>query len=116
MIKAIEFQNYKALRNTTLPLGRFTLIVGPNGSGKSTAIQALLSVRGRHLDYARSVSVGAPANSVVDVKLQVDLGHPKPVIAKMSAAANSMNFGLEFSGGGAVPTGVDPLVRGVVDS
>jgi predicted ATPase len=41
MIKSIEFENFKALRQTTLPLGRFTLIVGPNGSGKSTALNAL---------------------------------------------------------------------------
>lgn len=41
MIKSIHFQNFKALRDTTLPLGPFTLIVGPNGSGKSTAMQAL---------------------------------------------------------------------------
>jgi predicted ATPase len=41
MIKSIHFKNFKALRDATLPLGRFTLIVGPNGSGKSTAMQAL---------------------------------------------------------------------------
>ncbi|MGH9929962.1 MAG: AAA family ATPase [Pyrinomonadaceae bacterium] len=41
MIKSIHFQNFKALRDATLPLGPFTLIVGPNGSGKSTAMQAL---------------------------------------------------------------------------
>ena len=38
MIESVQFRNFKALRNTTLPLGRFTLIVGPNGSGKSTAL------------------------------------------------------------------------------
>jgi len=41
MIECIEFKNFKVLRDTTLPLGRFTLIVGPNGSGKSTALEAL---------------------------------------------------------------------------
>src|SRR2546425_12170952 len=41
MIKAIRFQNYKVLRDTTLPLGSFTLLIGPNGSGKSTAISAI---------------------------------------------------------------------------
>src|SRR5215212_11910425 len=40
MIKSIHFQNFRALRNATLPLSRFTLLVGPNGSGKSTAMQA----------------------------------------------------------------------------
>src|SRR6266513_4715336 len=28
MIKAIRFQNYKVLRDTTLPLGPFTLLIG----------------------------------------------------------------------------------------
>jgi len=41
MIKSIHFKNFKALRDATLPLSQFTLIVGPNGSGKSTAMQAL---------------------------------------------------------------------------
>lgn len=45
MIERIEFKNFKVLRDTTLPLGRFTLIVGPNGSGKSTALQALKLMR-----------------------------------------------------------------------
>src|SRR4051812_34803324 len=41
MLKSIQFKNFKILRDATLPLERFTLIVGPNGSGKSTAMQAL---------------------------------------------------------------------------
>ncbi len=41
MIESVQFKNFKALRDATLPLGRFTLVVGPNGSGKSTALQAL---------------------------------------------------------------------------
>jgi predicted ATPase len=40
-ITQIQFENFKALRNATLNLGRFTLLVGPNGSGKSTALEAL---------------------------------------------------------------------------
>jgi predicted ATPase len=40
-IESITFTNFKALVRTTLPLGRFTLIVGPNGSGKSTALQGV---------------------------------------------------------------------------
>jgi predicted ATPase len=41
MIKSVHFKNFKALKDATLPLSQFTLIVGPNGSGKSTAMQAL---------------------------------------------------------------------------
>ena len=41
MITKINYKNFKALRDATLPLGRFTLIVGANGTGKSTAMKAL---------------------------------------------------------------------------
>ncbi len=44
MFESIEFQSFKALRDTRLPLSRFTLIVGPNGSGKSTALTAMLAL------------------------------------------------------------------------
>ena len=47
MLDSITFHNFKVLRNATLPLSPFTLIVGPNGSGKSTALQALLAVKER---------------------------------------------------------------------
>jgi predicted ATPase len=49
MIRWLEFKNIKALRDTRLPLSRFTLIVGPNGSGKSTVLQAIQA-----LGYKRS--------------------------------------------------------------
>ena len=45
MIESIEFKNFKALRDTTLPLGPCTIIIGPNGSGKSTVLQALEAVQ-----------------------------------------------------------------------
>ena len=45
MIQLIQFQNFKALRDTTLPLGPCTILVGPNGSGKRTVLQALEAVR-----------------------------------------------------------------------
>lgn len=41
MFSSIRYLNFKVLRDATLPLGPFTLLVGPNGSGKSTALQAL---------------------------------------------------------------------------
>ena len=31
MIESIEFHNFKVLREATLRLGRFNLLVGPNG-------------------------------------------------------------------------------------
>ena len=41
LLKSITFKNFKALRDATLPLSPFTLIVGPNGSGKSTVLDSL---------------------------------------------------------------------------
>lgn len=68
MIESVEFHNFKALRDTTLPLGRFTLIVGPNGSGKSTAMQALqMAGNPNEIDFDRVVTVGLASNANVEV-------------------------------------------------
>jgi predicted ATPase len=47
MIESVQFRNFRVLRDTILPLSRFTLLLGPNGSGKSTALQALEAVQKR---------------------------------------------------------------------
>ncbi|MCY2926344.1 MAG: AAA family ATPase [Planctomycetota bacterium] len=59
MIKSLTFRNFKALRDTVLPLGPFTLIVGPNGSGKSSVFQGLKALQDpRALDPAQVLSTG----------------------------------------------------------
>ena len=58
MLESIRFSNFKMLRDATLPLGRFTLIVGPNGSGKSTAMVALRLVASSSLDFQRFLTHG----------------------------------------------------------
>ncbi|NOS69936.1 MAG: AAA family ATPase [Verrucomicrobia bacterium] len=59
MIESIEFKNFKVLRNATLPLGKFTLIVGPNGSGKSTVFRAIDGLAGRYnANYNSIISAG----------------------------------------------------------
>lgn len=68
MIRSIEFKNFRMLRDTTLPLGRFTLIVGPNGSGKSTALWALSHQSRGRPDYPEVVSVGSKENSETRIR------------------------------------------------
>lgn len=76
MIKAVHFKNFKALRNATLPLGRFTLIVGPNGSGKSTALQALKAIGNPGaVDFDLIVTAGLPS-SAGPVEVSVDWSAP----------------------------------------
>ncbi len=57
-IKSIKFQNVKVLRDTELPLGRFTLLIGPNGSGKTTALRALAAFAQQTWPWRNGVSVG----------------------------------------------------------
>jgi len=40
-LHAIEIENFKAIKKTTIPLGDVTILVGPNGSGKSSVLQAV---------------------------------------------------------------------------
>ena len=41
MITSIQLQSFKGHRDTTVPLGRLTVLVGPNGTGKTSVLQAL---------------------------------------------------------------------------
>ncbi|MGD0614652.1 MAG: AAA family ATPase [Verrucomicrobiota bacterium] len=58
MITSIQFKNFKALRDATLPLSQFTLIVGPNGSGKSTVFKGLQELARPHSHYQALVTAG----------------------------------------------------------
>jgi predicted ATPase len=66
MFESIKFENFKALRDTTLPLSPFTLIVGPNGSGKSTALNAFSFLHNpAQPQFFQTSSVGLPVQSKV---------------------------------------------------
>jgi predicted ATPase len=41
MLTSIHLQNFKGHRDTTVPLGRMTVLVGPNGAGKTRVLQGL---------------------------------------------------------------------------
>lgn len=64
MFESIKFENFKTLRDTTLPLSSFTLIVGPNGSGKSSALSAF-SLLNDPRRLRENLSVGASFASSV---------------------------------------------------
>jgi predicted ATPase len=75
MIESIRFRNFKVLKDTTLPLGRFSLIVGPNGSGKSTVFQALRAAKDPDIvGFDQLLSAGAPRDR--SVELVVEWGPP----------------------------------------
>jgi len=78
MIESITFQNFKALRNTTLPLGPCTVLVGPNGSGKSTVLEALQAIstsRPLEFDQVVSVELRQDPNTRVEVQLRWSAPH-----------------------------------------
>lgn len=78
MLTSVQFKNFKVLRDTTLPLSRFTLIVGPNGSGKSTALQALEAVsRQRWPAFHEVASAELPLNEIPPP--MITIRHPAEV-------------------------------------
>jgi len=80
MIQSIEFKNFKALRQATLPLNQFTLIVGPNGSGKSTAMQALEMVRSPGPLQSRFVTAGMREAPSIEINLNWHLDNSRVVL------------------------------------
>lgn len=78
MFESIKFSNFKTLRDTTLPLSPFTLIVGPNGSGKSTALSAFAALRQPgQAPFLQCRSVGGP------------IGTPVTLVAKWTEPGNN---------------------------
>jgi len=80
-LSRLRFENFKALRDCVLNLGRFNLLIGPNGSGKSTVIQALrllkdlggLAQPNRHLSslaYSEIISAGAPNGALIALQAE----------------------------------------------
>ena len=96
-IESITFSNFKALVNTTLPLGRFTLIVGPNGSGKSTALQAIASLGSRSansIHFDRFLAAGMRTNKSVCPKITAQWDSPRRIATSLRWIATT-NLGIE---------------------
>ena len=87
MIESIQFENFKVLKDATLKLRPFNIIVGPNGSGKSTVFQALEAVQNPHgFQFRKLVTAGENRPVEVGLKWQSDRG---PISARISWATSS---------------------------
>ena len=106
MITSIHFENFKILRDATLPLGRFTLLIGANGSGKSTAMQALRFIGG---------SVGPSLDHISVEVLPVSSASHSRVSIMLETADGSGEVILDFATG---PNGLSTQrsVRGITNS
>jgi len=71
MIQAIRFRNFKALRDSVLPLGPLSLLIGPNGSGKSTVLDALQLTR---LKVNGCLSAGVAPEPVPEISVEIVWG------------------------------------------
>jgi AAA domain, putative AbiEii toxin, Type IV TA system len=54
MLNRIHIQNYKCLRDITVALGDFTILIGPNDSGKSSFLEAIQA-------FGKILQLGYPA-------------------------------------------------------
>lgn len=99
MIQSVQFRNFKVLRDTTLPLGRFALIVGPNGSGKSTALQALQAVTQTNvMHFPRFVTAGLqPIDKATLVEICLRWTTPYPGVITTARWGLSTMHGLRHS-------------------
>ena len=84
MIKSVNFKNFKALVDATLPLNRFTLIVGPNGSGKSTAMQGLqMAGDTKHVTFSEVVTASLKTAENITVEININWAvHDSVVLSK----------------------------------
>jgi AAA15 family ATPase/GTPase len=62
MIERIHIENYKCLRDVTVDLGDFTILIGPNDSGKSSFLEAIQT-------FGKILQKGYPATFVGDRSL-----------------------------------------------
>jgi predicted ATPase len=65
MIEQVQFRNFKALRDVTLDLDRFTVLVGPNNSGKTSILEGI------HL-FSEPSSILAPIKTSDTPRKRID--------------------------------------------
>lgn len=95
MFESVQFVNLRVLRDATLPLGPFTLLVGPNASGKSTALLGLHALSQRVGFDARKLYslTAAPLN---DPRVEVRARWSAPVPGAITTMSVSPFSGKSF--------------------
>ncbi len=73
MIERVHFQNFKALRDLTILLDRFTVLVGPNASGKTSVLEGLAYI---HRCRAHPTEPWWPFQKVGDLSVLCSHGGP----------------------------------------
>jgi predicted ATPase len=113
VFKSITFKNFKALRDTTLPLSPFTLLLGPNGSGKSTVLQSLETIANRGaLDIRKVASVGANLGGDHPVQVLLDWAEgPAAVSVASWNLTNSQTLQHHGVTGGELPSAKTTLIE-----
>ncbi|NQT17992.1 MAG: AAA family ATPase [Planctomycetes bacterium] len=117
MIESIDFRNFRVLRNTTLPLGRCTVLVGPNGSGKTTVLQALDAVRHTNRSFEELVSVGVPHTNESYVEVGLVWGEPQDRVHRQMRWIKGSGIGVGPQLPGRVmnfdPHPIDAVLKGI---
>lgn len=96
LLRKVTIKNFKAIEETTINLGAFTVIVGTNGSGKSSILQALHWVfqSGRNLEVkTNKVAKGGTQASEGSTLSEKDATYmPSPAYRNAGHGAEYGNF------------------------
>lgn len=141
MIEHVEFRNFKALRDVSVDLERFTVLVGPNGSGKTSVLEGLHYLieacsreeglfGGDNADFLRTSGIKEPASlacwgKTASVRLELrdtPEGQPKEPhyseipshVSDVTIAGKDMSLYVERTRSGESSSDSAPLARGVL--
>lgn len=95
VIASVSFRNFKALRNASVRLTPFNLVVGPNGSGKTSLIQALTHLRSLS---ALTISATQRTPTAGDAEIEFNFFPPNDTLnVRLTCASESACDALQVS-------------------